>query len=149
VRLIGPLEVETVFADDGSGPNAWVLYDDTAPTMADGALRLPAGAGVKTRRPFGVEAGATYEIVAEVRCDEMATLTAHAAELDAEGRWLKAYAPIPGNSVSWPTWVEVTFSLAFGADTPARQCTIEFVALGGECQVRNVRVRRGGRLGHR
>jgi hypothetical protein len=45
--------------------------------------------------------------------------------------------------------VEVTFSLAFGADTPARQCTIEFVALGGECQVRNVRVRRGGRLGHR
>jgi len=126
-----------------------MLYDGSAATAPDGAVRIPAGTGVKSRATFAGGPNVTYTLTADMRCDAMATIEVRSAELDAQGQWLSSYAGIPGNSVSWPDWVTVTFALSFGAETKASQGDVEFIALGGEGAVRNVRVVRGGHLERR
>ncbi|MBM3476521.1 MAG: hypothetical protein FJX75_24880 [Armatimonadetes bacterium] len=149
VSVVGALPTPTVFADTCASADGWVTYDGGPASIAEGALHIPSGAGVKTRSTLPAGPNTTYAISAQIRCDEMATLEVRAAEFDGAGAWLRTYAPIASSSVSWQDWVEVTFTLAFPADTQARLADLEFVALGGEGFVRNVRVVQGGRLDRR
>ena len=149
VSIVGALPTPTIFADTCASADGWVTYDGGPANVTEGALHIPSGTGVKTRTTFPAGPDVTYAVLAEVRCDAMATLNVNAAEFDDAGEWFHSYAPVPSSSVSWQDWVEVTFTLAFPPDTKARAADLEFVALGGEGFVRNVRVVRGERLERR
>lgn len=149
VSVVGTLPLEIVFQDDCRSADAWVTYDGTTPSIANGALSLPAGTGVKTVERFRADPNAVYGIEAEIKCDEMATIQVRSAEFNDEGQWLGTYAPLASGYVSWTEWVNVEFVLTFPTEARARACNLEFVALGGQGHVRNVRVSRGERLGRR
>jgi len=146
VSIVGALPTPTAFADTCASADGWVTYDGGPASVVEAAVRIPPGTGVKTRSTFPAGPDVTYAVSAQIRCDEMATIEVRSAEFDDAGAWLHTYAPIPSSSVSWQDWVEVTFTLAFPPDTQAKASDVEFVSLGGEGFVRNVRVVRGGRL---
>jgi hypothetical protein len=147
--IVGALPTPTVLEDACAPADGWLTYDGGPASVREGALHIPSGTGVKTRTTYAAGPDVTYAVSAEIRCDRIATLKVSAAEFDDAGEWLDTYAPIPSDSVSWQDWVEVTFTLAFPADTKARAADLEFVALGGEGFVRNVRVVRGEHLERR
>jgi hypothetical protein len=149
VSIVGALPTPTVLEDACASADGWLTYDGGPASVREGALHIPSGTGVKTRTTYAAGPDVTYAVSAEIRCDRIATLKVSAAEFDDAGEWLDTYAPIPSDSVSWQDWVEVTFTLAFPADTKARAADLEFVALGGEGFVRNVRVVRGEHLERR
>jgi hypothetical protein len=68
------------------------------------------------------------------------------AEMDAQGGWLGTYGQVDGGRVSWQDWIDVMCTVGFAPATEAKQCTIEFVSLGGDAWIRDVRAVAGQRL---
>ncbi len=150
VTAAGPVAgLSPVFEDDCSSPEGWVSYEGRAPQVVEQALSVPAGTGVKTRQLLAAGPDVMYAVAASIKCDEKATLEVRTAEMDADGRWLGTYGTVRRGRVSWQDWVEVTCTVSFGPESTAAQCTIEFVALGGDALVRNVRLMPGRRLERR
>jgi len=149
VTITGEAHLEVAFEDSCATPEGWAKFDGTPAEGKAGALVLHAGTGVKSRSTLPAGGDTVYAVRAEVRCDDLATIEVRSAEFGPNGEWLQTYAPVPANKVSWPQWVEVTFLLAFPPETAARACNLEFVALGGEAAVRNVRVVKAGYLDRR
>jgi Glycosyltransferase WbsX len=145
VRVFGEaLGLTRAFEDSGASPDAWTLYDGQRPTIADGALLVPKGTGIKTKQTFPAGPSTVYGLSAWIRCDDKASLRITAAEFDANGDWLSSYAP--GTVVSWQDWIQVTCAIRFPEGTKARLCDLEFVALGGDAWVRDVRLTEGRKL---
>jgi len=148
IRFTGrPADAPAVFADAGTSPAAWLVYDGTVPAIDGGALFVPAGTGIKTKQFLPAGPDIVYALTAWIKCDGMATLKAMASEIDETGRWLGSYSG--GTTVSWQDWVRITCTVGFRPESKARQCALEFVALGGRAWVRDVRLVRGQPLPRR
>jgi hypothetical protein len=138
--------LERVFNDDCSSGDEWVLYEGGAPDTADVVLHLPAGTGVKSRQLLPAGPDMVYALSARIKCDQKATLEVRSAEMDAQGGWLGTYGQVDGGRVSWQDWIDVMCTVGFAPATEAKQCTIEFVSLGGDAWIRDVRAVAGQRL---